>query len=1233
MSEVNKIIVSRLSDKEIIKYADCKITHSYASNFNVSSGTIYDKRMGICEQQEQNCETCCNKFLTCSGGTGYIDLPSSYIYDGLSRIISFVCSIVCPRCSKLLINSDHMNIFEMNKQIYNKDIFTIIKIFVQKTSIQCKICKEIPLNLQFKNDQILNNSEEIDINIIYNILNNIDVDELKELKLSISPHTLLIRKFPVIPVYLRGYNIKDQQILHNDISTSLNNIVKDINKPIVDNVKIIAQIEMILTNQQKKKLPKSARIPASLKDGIQGKDGLINASIDGHRVDHSGRSVITGEPYGKLGEISVPISVAQKLSKLYIITKKDLIDENFILKLEKIKPIKLIKNETIKYRFMRNNGKIINLKQLFKRIEVNDLLEIPLDDGDIVLFNRQPTIRPESLMANRIRIISDKSLKTFKLHPSCTTAYNADFDGDEMNIHILQDIRASIECIELMSPRDMIISSQKGTPIITLVQDALIGLYRLSSQEKIDRILVFDISLVIETDLKEKINQWNVIHKDKLDIKSSYFPGMFVCSLIFSKSFSGKFIQNGILIEKIKITKKYFCSGLNCVLRHYFIEQGSDKTAKLIDDIKNISDLYLSRYGYSVGITELKNNFNIYDLDINHENVNTILGMIEIDSKRIFKNTNFYDSIESGAKGNFTNIVQMGICVGQQSIDGTNISYQMKTGRSLPYFKCYDDSIQAFGFVYSNFLNGLNKTESIFHAKAGRRGVADSVNKVAESGYIVKKLSKFLEDCVIEYDGTVRNNNSKFIHQFIFGVDGGNPQKMTYCPEKKKLSVLSLGDFEKIFKTSNLGNIIPDVISSAKIFFNKNTPIIDFWKYSQINNLVKNVDFPLRTEQFTIDFDKIQEIEKVIFCRMFQPGTSIGLISALNFGEISTQLLLKSFHHSGIKDKDITSGLKRLNKKLLCRNKLLKASDSTVIGFIQDRFYEVYKQSRNVSSNENVKRTMKFLMEYMGNIITTKLIEVRFKDVVENINFFGPDDFLRQSKSGSYEIVYKINKQKLESLEISLDFGFIEQDILTIFCNDNFEKKNQEILHKIIKPGIGSDISSYWDDYYEEVVIIFKGISLNRILALEKIDSSKTFSKDPLENSEIFGIEAGRKSLYKEIDEVLSFDGADIDMGYIDFICDVLCRNGILRSINSESLTVKEHGVMSSSMFEKTIKKFTRHSLHNIVDNTRSLESCIFLGKLGKLGTGFFDIGTKKNNKFINIGKLDYNQFKQHQNS
>lgn len=1196
MEPITKVRISRFTDEDIDKISDCTVNKQFTATTTIFDNTAYDKRMGVFREGEL-CETCITNYKNCSGGMGKIRLPVPYIFPENIKYVVFLANIICHECSKLLISPNEMYLLTLLKKSVTK--FYLIPYYICKLGKICPKCGIKPLFLRDQAGRIVDHKDKpVDLKALKIMIENIDLESLEALKIHINYKSLLIQNFPVVSPYLRIYTVT-RDTDHNDygdISTMYNNIVKDINSNKYD--ELHSKIELMLTNKNKKKFPNfSNKTIHSIKEMIQGKDGMITNNLSGKRVDYSGRTTITGGPELSIGEFGVPEQMANYITvPVYITDNSKEVIENMY---EYYKPIKILKADGTRIR-------IINKNILFKSAQKGDYFERPLKNGDIVLVNRQPTLRPESIMAMKVRVM--KGINTFRLPIPCTTPYNADFDGDEMNMHVTQNYLTWAECQELMYSEKMIIDSQNGNPIINITQDGKVGLYMITKKgTEISRGNLFDTLLMCDTILTiDKINSWNVIHKENLTFKSLCFPGLFLISCfideVFSYEGSGIIINRGIIVSKGRWNSKIF----NGIIHSYCFKVSKTSGCRLIDCIQKASYLYLTRTGFSLGLKDC-NVLEFFERPAEFDS-ESYLSIVDVQLSPLLDDieNNLICMIKSGAKGSINNIIQISHALGQQSFDGNVIEKEMITNRTLSCFQPGDTSIESRGFIYSSFLKGLKEYEVLFHGKTGRKGVTDSSITVAESGYLYKRITKFLEDLMIRYDGSVRTNVKGYIIQFLFGGDGIDIQNLPRQFSQNELKLMGVSKQNLFVYLSN---------SSFYLTKKGYHPIFYFLRQILFEMLYHYC--PDDTKQ-KITVDKIKKFELFLTKILLTPGTPIGLKASQNVGEVCSQILLKSFHHTGIKDKDISTGVKRLTQLLTSSKK--KVQKSICIKTRPDFFeYNLMKTALS-EVDTNAKCFLYSLMETACVVKMNKNRNINLSELIVDKSLEIKEVSVHIRLICSFE--YKPLDNEMISLVSDKIKGIIDATVNAMVTTDDRTTfdiyfkylsdldavlKYEQILDINVVIGTLSSLGEL-KLKHDDFEIIFYGEKLTTILCLDFIDKSHTQSSDPLENTTIFGIEAGRRSLLEEVCSIFTFDGASIDSRYIHLICDLTCRSGKILGITWSNLVETQFDPLCSALFERAISRINALSVKGVVDNCDSLMSNIFLGKLGKMGTGSFEL-------------------------
>lgn len=567
---------------------------------------------------------------------------------------------------------------------------------------------------------------------------------------------------------------------------------------------------------QPKAMQKSNRPVKALRTRLKGKEGRLRQNLMGKRVDFSSRTVITGDPNLSLDEVGVPRSIAKTLTYPEVVTPYN------IDKLQQL--IMNGPNEHPGARYIiRDTGERIDLRHA-KRAGGQQLLygwrvERHLMDGDVILFNRQPSLHKESMMGHRVRVMP---YSTFRLNLSVTTPYNADFDGDEMNLHVPQTEESRAELSELASVPHNIVSPQRNGPLMGIVQDTLCGIYKICRRDAfLTKDQVMNLMLwvpdwdgvipppailkprprwtgkqMISMALPAGLNLLRV-DKDSSPLSEKFCP----------LNDGGLLIHNGELMYGMFSKKTVGASG-GGVIHTIYNEFGPETTVGFFNGAQTIVNYWLLNNGFSIGIgdtipdevtiqriqdavRERKREVTAITESATNNTLEPLPGMnvretFESKVSRALNNArdeagsetekslkdinNAIQMARSGSKGSTINISQMTAVVGQQSVEGKRIPFGFKY-RTLPHFTKDDYSPESRGFVENSYLRGLTPTEFFFHAMAGREGLIDTAVKTAETGYIQRKLVKALEEVMVKYDGTVRNSLGDVV-QFVYGEDG-----------------------------------------------------------------------------------------------------------------------------------------------------------------------------------------------------------------------------------------------------------------------------------------------------------------------------------------------------------------------------------------------------------------------------------------------------------------------------
>ena len=833
-------------------------------------GGLFDPRMGVLDNGK-TCRSCGQTNHGCPGHFGHFRLARPVYFIQFFPYIMNVLNCVCVRCSKLLIDKElHKGLTKRRgearwRAVLNK--CSGISRCGQETEDGCgavqpnrylrdgiaRITAEWVDTLKGTEggDGKSKVTQVLEVEYVLRLFRRItdeDVDFMGLSRFWCRPDWMICSILPIPPPQVRPSVIQDNnQRSEDDLTHKLFEIISTnqrlqdkINnnaaKNLVEDEHTVLQyhIATLVDNQIPGVAPsaqRSGRPLKSVQQRLGSKEGRIRYNIQGKRVEFSARSVITPDPNISVAEIGVPLKIAINLTVPEKVTPYN-----------KAQMYKLIQNgpdvhpgaKTI----VSASGSVKSLKHVNRReivLHIGDVINRHLDDGDIILFNRQPTLHRMSMMGHRVKVLP---YNTFRLNVSVTAPYNADFDGDEMNAHIPQSYEASTELSEIAAVPHQIVTPRHAKPLIGVVQDALVGSYRLTQPH-------------VDFNRREFMNMmmWNKRFEGyvpqagrKAEGKAGRWTGQQVLSQLMppinlemanglykdnkSKDNMVK-IKEGNIIQGI-FDKDIFSKPSKGVVHVTFRDYGPTDTVNLIDSVQNTVEQFLVYNGFSVGISDLiadedtrkqmeevvrkrkaaiedillQIHLDLFDNNTGKTNqqefedkVYTELNKATEESGKIglgslADENRLVAMVRAGSKGSTINISQMMACVGQQAPEGRRIPYGF-TDRTLPHFKKYDDGAEARGFVESSFIQGLTPQEFYFHAMSGREGLIDTAVKTADTGYIQRQLVKAMEDLTAQYDGSVRDSRMNIV-QFKYGEDGINATKI----ESANLGIGKLSDTE-----------------------------------------------------------------------------------------------------------------------------------------------------------------------------------------------------------------------------------------------------------------------------------------------------------------------------------------------------------------------------------------------------------------------------------------------------
>lgn len=825
--KINTIQFGIMSPKEIKEITTAKVVtpELYDKEGYPVDGGLMDIRMGVIDPGLR-CKTCGGRLKECLGHFGYIELARPVIHISFITIVYNLLRCTCGSCGHILISkADVRKIKEDLDKIEQKQgliaRMELIKkvIFDLKTIAKCPHCeaKQKKIKLEkpttfLEGDKRLN---PIDVRARLEKIPDVDLPLFGINPKFARPEWLILTILAIPPVTMRpSITLQSGERSEDDLTHKLGDIVR-INQRLFENINagapeiIIEDLWDLLQyhvttffDNNIAQLPparhRSGQPLKTLTARIKSKEGRIRYNLVGKRTNYSARSVISPDPKLELNEVGIPSVMAQKLTVPETVTEwnADYL-KKFVEKGPKEYPGA---NYVVRPDGRRKKIGDDNKEQILEELEPGFTVERHLMDGDIALFNRQPSLHRMSMMAHKIKVLPGLTLR---LNPAVCSPYNADFDGDEMNLHIPQTPEARAEAEILLQVQTQIISPRYGLSVIGCNQDSVAGNYILTKGLNFDRKEAIDILFKIGvTDFKR------LPKKDKIkgeDLFSILLPEDFNF-IGRDKSKNEVHITNGKL-EGV-LDQNNLSEGSGLLLRNLYKEYGPDKGVEILGHMYRLGNEILTRYGLSFFLSDLdipaESKEKIKEIkNESYKEVNKLIkayndGTLEnlpgreldetlelrilerlnlarnnigkLIEKNVGQDTSLMIMIKSGARGNFIQLAQMVGCVGQQALRGGRINKGYKD-RTLSCFKQNDKGPAANGFIDASFKSGLKPYEFFFMAMTGRDSLMDVALRTPKSGYLYRRLANSMQDLKVEYDKTVRDA-AKRIVQFQYGEDG-----------------------------------------------------------------------------------------------------------------------------------------------------------------------------------------------------------------------------------------------------------------------------------------------------------------------------------------------------------------------------------------------------------------------------------------------------------------------------
>jgi DNA-directed RNA polymerase subunit A' len=785
-----------------------------------------DTRLGVIDPGLR-CRTCGSKLKECLGHFGYIELARPVMHVKYMGLIQTLLKGTCRECGKVMISKQKKDnlLDDIGKLKQTKEwdkLRAYIKSSVLKELIlptKCPHCKARKFKVSVeKPTTFLENDKRISPIEIRTRMEKITDEELMLFGLDptfIRPEWLILTILPIPPVTMRpSITLESGERSEDDLTHKLGDIVR-INQRLFENInagapEIIIEdlwdllqyhVTTFFDNDIAQLPPARHRSGQPLKtitERIKSKEGRIRHNLAGKRTNFSARTVISPDPMLRLDEVGIPKIVAMKLTVPERVTEWNMeYLKKFVEKGPKVYP-------GANY-VIRPDGKKKRVtdemkEQILEEIQPGYTVERHLMDGDIVIFNRQPSLHRMSMMCHEVRVLPGR---TFRINPAVCNPYNADFDGDEMNLHVPQTEEARAEAETLMKVQTQLISAGYGLSVIGCILDGISGNYILTKKLEMPKSQAIELLIAAGFENVSKLpNKTTVTGKE---IFSVLLPDDFEFE---GKDKSGeKVVINKGILKSGTMDSANLGEGSGIMLRALHKKYGPAVTSDVIYKAMKLGIYTLMEHGFTTAISdtdlpEVTRKKVQEILNIAYKEVDKYIDMFHKKDLETFPGKTMAETLElkileilnkarneageavatlaeretgtillskSGAKGKPLNLAMMAACVGQQAMRGGRIGTGYKD-RTLSCFKRGDLSPAARGFIRHGFKQGLTPAEFFFMGMTGRDSLMDTALRTPKSGYLYRRLANALQDLKVEYDETVRDSSRRVI-QFKYGED------------------------------------------------------------------------------------------------------------------------------------------------------------------------------------------------------------------------------------------------------------------------------------------------------------------------------------------------------------------------------------------------------------------------------------------------------------------------------
>eukprot|EP00850_Spirogloea_muscicola_P020239 SM000210S06753 [mRNA] locus=s210:232591:242196:- [translate_table: standard] len=1312
--KIKSIHFGTQSAQEVVKGAEF---HVYERNLyqmpqrQPLANGILDKRLGTSDKRGE-CATCHGKLTDCPGHFGYIRLALPVYHIGYFKNVISIMQCICKTCSRLLLPEVERRQFLRRSRNPRIEVLQR-RVLLKKVIDRCKrsrfchhcgdangVVKKAGSTLKIIHDKYQKNYElkervmsqfaeagtfnkdlqahvhhvQDDLNPVrvLGLLERMTEEDCEILDLHQRPEHLILTHLPVPPVAIRPSVEMESAAGSNedDITMKLMQII-EVNSilrqglerglimlNLMENWDFLQLQVAMYINSELPGLPQVPPVGKPLRGFVQrlkGKQGRFRGNLSGKRVDFSGRTVISPDPNLKIDEVAVPIQMAQNL------TYPEMVSRYNIEKLRQRVANGMSKHPGANFVVFPDGGKWFlkygDRRRVAAELKYGDIVERHLEDGDIVLFNRQPSLHKMSIMSHRVKVMP---WRTLRFNESVYNPYNADFDGDEMNLHVPQTEEARSEALQLMGVHTNLCTPKNGEILIAATQDfltssflitrkdnfydrAMFGLFCSYMGDALDPVDLPTPAVIKPIELWTGKQLFSVLVRPSAQVR--IFVTLSLAERNYSKEGESLCVNDGYVLFR---NSELLCGQLgkatleagnkNGLFSTLFRDYSAQAAATCMNRLAKLSARWIGNHGFSIGIDDvspgarlalekekkIRKGYNACTEHIEAFNAGLPAGAaLEKQS-----------SCHCGSKGSAINISQMIACVGQQSVGG----HRAPDGfleRSLPHFPRKDKTPQAKGFVANSFYSGMMPTEFFFHTMGGREGLVDTAVKTAETGYMSRRLMKALEDLSTQYDGTVRNSSGGIV-QLVYGDDGMDPVDMEGSEgtplnlQRMMTKVKATCPFDPAAAPS------PAQLSQQlDVKLTQNKTLLEGGCSTAFQDLVlsfckKEIETVAQTHerlhlQLNANDNEVNQVAKEVAANIsgislrqlevfldlcisryqgkrIEAGSAVGAVGARSIGEPGTQMTLKTFHFAGVASMNITLGVPRIK--------------------------EIINASKNISTPIITVKLLSDMDVKAARLVKGRIEKTTLGEVAQHIKMI--------LQPGQAYLSIKLDVQRIASLQLDITATSVAQSIMStpklkikqqasIHMVNNFKDRlmdqalllpplSTHALPRVIVKGIPTVERAVINDLSNgRYNLLVEGTNLAAVMGTEGVDYQETTSNHIMEAEHTLGIEAARTSIMNEIQYTMASHGMSIDARHTMLLADVMTYKGEVLGITRFGIAKMKDSVLMLASFEKTTDHLFDAAIHGRVNQIEGVSECIIMGIPMPIGTGLFKIRHRVN--------------------